>query len=524
MVTVGVGMLVHETVIVGSGYGGAWCAHELTRRSPASAPVVMLERGGPVPTFPRQFTTGATITRVARVRDFAPFAQGGGSSVNYGVFATPSHAECARAFGGAHTREALQDFTTLASSMSDTSWPAHPTSRKVQRAFQGSWGLPSVDDATRRGQPRDAAVDNGVVRVGSLVDRVTGTRRDAVTWLDVQRVPFDLVERCDVRAAEELDGNGRDGGARWRVHFRDGRPPLLARTLVLAAGALETPALVLRSRLSRGVNERVGTGLRDHRRIDVVAAVARGATDDRAEGVRFLPLSHVALRSYALNTGPFVVHSEIVPIDSCDMCTERCLRCTGVPSSAVINCLPSWMNLDEGFGVATYDVPCAAPCGLARACNPCYAVSSPGVRVVVGARTGTPGRVEVDAAGERVLTMPTLTPDEAAALHAHGAEVARVLSTTPAVEAPSVTKRTQTDTEWHFVGTTAGCIDTEFRLLDAEGRAYEGLYVADASAAADITNLNTGALAAYAGFLCGRAIAAHEARAPRPAGMERGGA
>jgi long-chain-alcohol oxidase len=267
--------LACDVVVVGSGAGGGVAAAELAR---AGLDVVVLEKGGYAAErdFGHQegdayrdlYLYGLTLTTDdLACRIVAGSTLGGGTVVNYSTsFATPP--------------EVLTEWAA-------TSGVAAFVSGEVDDALAAVAGRLGVTEGESRPGARDRLLEQGLAglgwHVGPLPRNVRGCAQDAgcgwcgfgcrlgakqstlVTYLEeADAAGARLVVEADARRVlvEPVRGGGRSGRATG-VEARTGsghRLVVRARAVVAAAGAIETPALLLRS----GLGGEVGRHLRLH--------------------------------------------------------------------------------------------------------------------------------------------------------------------------------------------------------------------------------------------------------------------
>ncbi len=259
--------LACDVVVVGSGAGGGVVAGELAR---AGADVIVLEKGGYASEadFSHQeaeatvgmYLYGLTMaTTDLGVRIVAGSTLGGGTVVNYTTsFKTPPHvlADWARVSGSDvfTSGEVEASLEAVAERLGVTTRASRPGARdELMEAGLRQLGW-HVDVLPRnvRGCSQDAAC--GWCGFGCRLGAKQSTMR---TYLeDAAGHGARLVIGADVRRVLVSDGRATGvealaGGHRLRV---------LAKAVVAAAGAVETPALLLRS----GLGGQVGHHLRLH--------------------------------------------------------------------------------------------------------------------------------------------------------------------------------------------------------------------------------------------------------------------
>lgn len=494
-----------DCIVIGSGYGGCTCARTLAQRRKR---VLVLEQGTHVPAQSVHSSTGSLLTRVARLRNYAPVAAGGGSAVNSGAYPSPSRADLRRAFGDASAVHAKGFAEHVLRTQGRFASRSQSVVSNVANMLADAFSLPVRRDTGAVCESNDDAV----VQVGTLANASTGQREDLCLWMHAMPSPPTFWPQTRV---VDLSPTA-DGG--WAVHTTT-MGVLHARQAFVAAGALGTPHLLLRAARQglseRGVHASVGRHLRDHRFVSVSVPTRHDATDEDAFGSRFAPLSYVMSRTVEDDDGDeyregedreggYRVHSQLLHHKDCTagltVAAHHAKRCLPCPFTRVVNLIPSALVCDGSLGTASCDRCCG---GAGRCCNPVRCCGCSAMQIVVGGEAVIEGAVTLSPRGYRVA-MPSLASGHRAALDAHARAIVDALtSSDPRLGRGSVA--TADDSEWHFVGTTSRS-HASCRLLDARGRAYKGLFVADGSVAARPSTLNTGPLAAFAGYM-----AAHNA-------------
>src|SRR6266487_4276953 len=258
--------LTCDVVVVGSGAGGGVVAAELAR---AGADVVVLEKGGyaaEADFHHREWESGRDLylygltlaTTDLGCRIIAGSTLGGGPVVNYTTsFKTPGYvlAEWARVSGSDvfSSGELEASLDVVARRMGVTSEESRPGSRDALME-EGLRKLGWHVDALPRGVRSCAQDDScGWCGFGCRLGAKQGP-----TWLeDAAASGARLLIRADARRVLVEGGRATGveaavaGGHRLRVR---------AKAVVVAAGAIETPALLLRS----GLGGQVGQHLRLH--------------------------------------------------------------------------------------------------------------------------------------------------------------------------------------------------------------------------------------------------------------------
>ena len=311
--------LACDVVVVGSGAGGGVVAAELAR---AGLDVVVLEKGGhaaerdfthqEADAYRQLYLYGLTLaTDDLACRIVAGSTLGGGTVVNYSTsFATPP--------------EVLAEWAAV-------SGVDAFASGEVAASLEAVAARLGVTEAESRPGVRDQLLERGLERLGwhagPLPRNVRGCAQDAgcgwcgfgcrlgakqstlVTYLEeAAAAGARLVVGADARRVlvEPSGGGQRAGRATGVEALADGGHRLVVRAsaVVAAAGAIETPALLLRS----GLGGQVGRNLRLH-----PGTAAMGAF---AEPVRFWEGTLQARYSAELRRrlGPYAPMFETVPV------------------------------------------------------------------------------------------------------------------------------------------------------------------------------------------------------------------
>lgn len=249
-----------DVVVVGSGSGGGVVAGELAR---AGRDVVIVEAGGhledadflpyELPAYRQLYWRGGfTPTDDGNVTVVAGATLGGGSTVNWtNCVRTPDRlrTQWAREHGidGLDGREFDDHLDAVMARVGATptvSDPNGPNARLEEAAAKLGW---SAHRTARNTDPqRYDPASAGHVGFGDRTGSKQGTLK---TYLeDAQEAGARLLTRAAVRRI--VVEHGRAAGVEGRVRTADGREvpfTISARQVVVAGGALETPALLLRS-------------------------------------------------------------------------------------------------------------------------------------------------------------------------------------------------------------------------------------------------------------------------------------
>lgn len=256
-----------DVVVVGSGAGGGCAAAQLTAEG---LDVVVLEKGGYLcesdfdhvesEAYRKMYLYGMTLaTRDLGVRIVAGSTLGGGTVVNYTTsFRTPDHVldEWARvsgidAFVSGEFENALDEVAHRLGVTTDSSAAGRRDELLEEGLKQLGWHVDVMPRAVR-GCSQDEAC--GYCGFGCRIGAKQSSLR---TYLDDAAARgARLVVGADARRAIVTDGRATGVVAAAGRH----RLTVRARAVVAAAGAIETPALLLRS----GLGGQVGRNLHLH--------------------------------------------------------------------------------------------------------------------------------------------------------------------------------------------------------------------------------------------------------------------
>jgi choline dehydrogenase-like flavoprotein len=256
-----------DVVVVGSGAGGGCVAAGLAR---AGLDVIVLEKGGmrtetsfdhlESPAVSDMYLYGAALTTAdLGVLIVAGSTLGGGTVVNYTTsFDTPDHVlqEWTRqtgiaAFSDGEFAESLDEVATRVNVNTDSALPGRRDELMEEGLQKLGWDVDVLPRAVRGCTQDDQC---GYCGFGC---RVGGKQSTYRTFLqDASAAGARIVVHADVRKVFIREGKAHGVGAYvdgHQVHVR-------AKAVVAAAGAIETPALLLRS----GLDGEVGRHLHLH--------------------------------------------------------------------------------------------------------------------------------------------------------------------------------------------------------------------------------------------------------------------
>ena len=258
-----------DVVVVGSGAGGATAARVLAERGLA---VVVVEEGAyhdaadydtdPLAALPMLYRDGGLTFAEGKPTIPLPVGRcvGGTTVINSGTcFRTPDAvlARWREEFGIRWATELDREFEAVERDLRVEPVDPATAGRNAALCRAGAEAL----GVSHGPIPRNAG---DVVCCGSCP---TGCRIDAKQATHVNELPRAVAAGARVRAGARvtrvLSEGGRAAGVRCRVDGREEPYEVRARAVVLAAGALGTPRLLLRSGIDRG-SRSVGRHLRIH--------------------------------------------------------------------------------------------------------------------------------------------------------------------------------------------------------------------------------------------------------------------
>ena len=503
---------MHDVIIIGSGYGGCIAAKALSARG---ADVLVLERGAVVPHTEDAYSLGAQLTRLARLRNYSVSAVGGGSAINYGVFVPPSEEDVRTSFGAGFLRE-REPFLRLIREWGEegaASGGAVYLASKIKEKLGISFKTTSEASADYR---------DVVLRPKTIQQEV---RQDAAFFLQSEEWEEEPVPIRACTRVESVEMVEEETQTTWRVHLGGGKPPLMARRVLICAGPIETPALLLRSERKghlkgRRLHPEIGKNMQDHARMQVIGCVPVGRFA-RDGGARHAKIEVVYNTSDTKDsTGQrYDVHAEQVFHTGLDAVSVSAVACLPFPASFGLNCIPNACVCEEGFGSSLFEVAALVPLGLQKMLNPLAWCSA--YDFVMGGVTQPNGSVTLLGDGSTKVDLPTPSEEQKEAIRAKADLVREALGEAGV----SLTyKSCGFDTQWHYTGTASvlsGCLTGRMEVNDASGRPIEGLYCGDASSASKPSQFNTGPLAAFAGYVAGSRMKLPERKGPNPSATMR---
>ncbi|CAL8471472.1 g11014 [Coccomyxa elongata] len=318
--------VVCDAVVVGSGAGGGVTAALLAQ---AGAKVIVLEKGGFTPaadlslnerqSFRDMYEMGSFLTtQDAGVNILAGATLGGGTRVNWQAsFETPAHVR--REWAEEHGLPALQSqrydralraVCTRLGVTTGIKQHSRPN-EKLKAGLEAMgvhcaeiprncsrehgcghccFGCPSGDKQDATGTYlADAARSGAKIFTGIFAEKVL-----------MSKAKGDKLRRQSATGIAARTTSPSPGGRQWRIVFK-------AQYIVSSAGALHTPALLLRSKIR--VNGNVGKNLRLHPATAVIGVFSKGSEGERDP-----------------NAGPKVYrHNDVPPLPGVDKNSEGML-------------------------------------------------------------------------------------------------------------------------------------------------------------------------------------------------------
>ncbi|MBO3747432.1 GMC family oxidoreductase [Streptosporangiaceae bacterium NEAU-GS5] len=272
-----------DVVVVGSGAGGGTIAGTLAANG---RDVVVLEAGGAHTARDFQqlelwanlallYRGGPVVTADGNAVLFAGATLGGGTTVNWQNWVTPAEAVRAEWAGHGMPDIATAEFDRHIAAVSERVGASRETSdlngphrRMIDGARRLDWRWRR---AVRNADP--ATYDPGLAGFTHYGD-LTGSKRGTLTTYLADAHAAGARILTDTRAQRIITADGRAQGV--IATFGGRTVTVRAKHVVVACGALETPALLLRSGIG---GPAVGTGLRVH-----PAALVFGEYADKVDG------------------------------------------------------------------------------------------------------------------------------------------------------------------------------------------------------------------------------------------------
>lgn len=468
--------------------------------------MALLERGGRVPFTDclGEYSGCAILCRASGLRrvpstsdtlcspclcymgEYAGDALGGQSAVNFGVWAAPSTEDLRKAYPPKmRTEKLVQGFLKDVDQYiaNDDAFKPVPWQRKVAAALT-SRGNALINQRMQRDDTKsDTKLQNthaGYLTNVRALRNDLGERQNSWDAL-VDSLPDSRRNSVTTITGYEVTALRQDGEYWVAVPKRDSRVTAVrAKKVFIACGALETPALLLRS-FKIELSPMVGKGIMNHEQSSTVIPVS--ATEPGVSNGMH-PIATINANSSGDSSNETMMSSLT---NSIMARLSNALTPRAVVKATCCFLLP--------------------PHGLAWSC--CYNDA----RMQVFRDTNGNGQVRIDGDGNPRLYAPTVSNAAAATAEAHYWDVLSRFRVGGILSSSVI--RTPYKSSWHYVGsmkvpefnngiTSDAAVDHNTHVLGSNSkplRGGAGIYVADASLARHVPVVNTMSIAAYSGYV-----------------------
>ena len=469
-------MATFDVIVIGSGPGACACVHVLSSQLP-SLHIAVLESGTRPPLPAKENTLVAYANRsrsfkthrhvkgapaLARTgRIIQGHATGGSTVINAGIYVGLSKEDVHACFGSRYER--------LHTEFQKEVEPR--IARRVDPLCVQITACRALSDRIVLDDKHVKSYRDSIVQ-----GRVCETPwRQRLTAYSALLAPI-LAINTNVRLYEDFAVRVilRDGSRVTGVRSEDGRE-LFAPIVILCAGAIGTPALLLRSELG---NQHVGQHLHDHPSVVLPFAGRHRTNDDELN-------AHGVVTQYCTSSGTIFDFNVINP---------------GIASLALYVSNGTLLRalFDRSVAGVRYNA----------------------ISMNVGWQPQRRGRVSLDDHGEVVVEYDTLTSAEAQRVRSDVMTVLGAIDADPdsrkylrrmfsMSKVGEIVAGAPFNTHWHLSSTCRmggggdGVVDETFAV-----HGVSGLYVGDASVAKSTCTYNTMSLAYFSGYLCGKSVAA----------------
>lgn len=497
--------VVFDYIVIGSGPGGSACARTLALKSKKVCRVALLERGGRVAFTDclGEYSGCAILCRASGMRrvpstsdtlcspclcymgDYAGNAIGGQSAVNFGVWAAPSYRDIQKAYPPNMTTKSLvrgflNDIDRYIAN--EKTFTPVPWQNKVADAltdndlpFQNILNQSMVREDTHKTDFKRC--HNGHLTSVRALRNDLGERKNAWDAL-VDSLP-DNCPRVITIINYEVDKLVWKNNC-WEAIPKPGSQvqTVKARKVFVACGALETPALLMRSFDNLTCN--AGKGLMNHEQSSTVVPV-KVLEPGVSEGMHPIATINVAENGRSSNETMMSSLSFSIMARLSNALTRR-----SIIQAVCCFCVP--------------------PHGLAWSC--CYRDA----RMQVFRDTNPDGVVSIASDGNPRLCAPSVSAEARRAATQHYEDVLNRFKRSHIAES-FITSPYKSS--WHYVGsmkaprfekttTRDAAVDHSTHVLDSDQKPLynrAGIYVADASIARCVPVVNTMSIAAYSGYV-----------------------
>ena len=498
-------MAIFDNVVVGTGPAGCACARTLAKRGKK---VLLVERGASVPFTDcfGEYSGCAIIARATRLRrvksssdtccsclplsgEYSGNAVGGMSAVNFGVWLAPSLKDIELAFPNSSMRtdKIISSFLkeidhVIANDSFEMSAYQHKALNAMSR---NKWGISNetmqrddTDQCSRLWTSHAAhtvyarALRNDLGKRQTAWDSLIDGMKD--TCSNVTTV-------CNFEVwTMKLDARGN-----WVLETKDKSKSIIAKNVFLAAGVLETPAILMRS-FGNKLSTNVGKHIQNHEQCSTI--IPASSTESN-------------LSSYWTSTHPI----SFIKVNSDNNSSVEFMESTS--SFSAISRLSNACTARSFFRATL--CPFLPPHGL------CLLACYNDARVQVFRDTSDDGQIRLLADESPFFVAPSHSKAKTKSASDFKSSILKKLEDAEFIGSNPLSSKWKS--AWHYVGSVRvpgvlgsfadSGVDLRARVLDNKNRplfqetANGAIFVADASLARRVSVVNTMSMAAYCGVV-----------------------